>query len=120
MSEERDPVDLHALEAAKEKRAKAELLQQQIFDSDFNWFMRDKRGRRLMWGWLADAGVFRNPFVIGDQALTDFRCGEMNAGQRLHAAITRLCPELFHEMIKEQEDAERRRNSSSTDSISDA
>lgn len=109
----RDPVDLAGLEEDAAAHAEAERVEQEAIDSDFIWLMSNKRGRRLMWAWLEVAGVFRNPFVIGDQSLTAFRCGEMNVGQQLNANIQRLCPEHFHTMITEHNDATRRRTRTS-------
>lgn len=63
-----------------------------------------------MWRWLEKTGLFRNPFVPGGHGLTEFKCGEQNIGQQLLAEIHELCPEKYHEMVKEQQkDAARRR-----------
>lgn len=112
MTTELDPVDLAALDEAKARTAEADRLLQQIHDGDFVWLMKDKRGRRFIYGLLDFTGVFRNPFVWDNPHGTDFRCGVMNVGQRYLGRIHELCPELYHVMIKEQEDVHRERKSS--------
>lgn len=112
MSNELDPVDLAGLDEAKAAQADADRLVKQLQDGDFVWLMRDKRGRRFIYGLLDFTGVFRNPFVWNDPHGTDFRCGVMNAGQRYLGRIHELCPELYHVMIKEQEDVHRERKPS--------
>lgn len=75
-------------------------------------------GRRFVWLFLADCGVFRNPFT-GNALNTAFAAGELNVGQRLLAEITEAAPEQFLLMQKENLDAERSRRdaaSAATDS----
>lgn len=110
MSTDLDPLDLNAQEEAKAEQAKADRLLQQIADDDFKWLMSEKRGRRFVYGLLDFTGVFRNPYVWDDPNGTGFRCGEMNVGQRYLGRIHELCPQLFHTMIKEQEDDRRKRS----------
>jgi len=101
VSSEHDPLDERAQEAAKSEQDKARRLRQQIDEDDFNWLMSDKRGRRFVWRQVLEVtGVFRNPFT-GEDARTNFRCGEMNVGQHLLAKIHQLCPEKYHLMVKE-------------------
>ena len=113
MTQERDPVDLAAQEVAAAEQAEDERTRQIILDDDLLWEMQQKIGRRFVFRLLSDTGVFRNPYVDGNSEGTSFKCGEMNVGQRYLASIMRLCPELFHIMIKEQENVGRKRKRSS-------
>lgn len=68
---------------------------------DLQWLMSDKRGRRIVWRWLSDSGLFQNPFN-NSGSVTAFNCGRMNEGQRLLARIMEHAPEAYSEMQKEQ------------------
>jgi hypothetical protein len=76
--------------------------------SDFKWLMAHKQGRRVMWRLLGMTGLFRNPYIAGDDSGTHFRCGEQNVGQQLMAEIHGLCPEHYHTMTKEYQEYVRR------------
>lgn len=73
---------------------------EQVADEDIGWLMESRRGRRIMWRLLSESGVFRNPFA-GERGATDFRCGEMNQGQRLLARVHRVAPEQYVLMVAE-------------------
>lgn len=107
--EKHDPLDRRAQEAAQAEQAKAEQLQRYQEVEDFKWLMAYKQGRRIMWRMLGLTGLFRNAFVPGDQAVTGFRCGEQNIGHKLLNEIHTLCPEKYHEMVKEQQRHDRSR-----------
>lgn len=102
-----DPTDLEALAAAKKlKEEHAAFLQRREID-DFKWLMQDKRGRRIVYGLLAFTGAFRNPFVAGQQDLSDYNCGLQSVGQKLFADIQEYCPEHYETMLKEKKDDNR-------------
>ena len=65
--------------------------------------MSTQQGRRMVWLFLAECGVFRNP-ATANALSTQFACGEMNVGQRLLARITELAPDAFLVMQKESID----------------
>lgn len=73
---------------------------EQVADEDIGWLMESRRGRRIMWRLLSDSGVFRNPYA-GKRDDTDFRCGEMNQGQRLLARVHRVAPQHYVTMVAE-------------------
>lgn len=75
---------------------------------DFVWLMTHKQGRRVMQRLLSMTGVFRNPYVPGDEGGTNFRCGEQNIGQQLLAEIDQLCPDKYCLMLKEQKNYVRK------------
>jgi len=64
------------------------------------------RGRKLIWGLLGLAGVFRQPFNQ-DLRLTDFNCGSLNLGLALYADCLQASPELTAMMTKEQANVDR-------------
>jgi len=66
-------------------------------DASFCWLMADRRGRRVVWRLLSDAGVFRASMAATPE-LTAFNEGRRATGLALLADISRLCPERFAEM----------------------
>ena len=66
-------------------------------DAAFCWLMADRRGRRVVWQLLADAGVFRSSMTVTPE-LTAFNEGRRSTGLALLADVSRLCPERFAEM----------------------
>ena len=66
-------------------------------DASLCWLMSDRRGRRVVWQLLADAGVFRGS-MAGTPELTAFNEGRRSTGLALLADISRLCPGRFAEM----------------------
>ena len=73
---------------------------EQVADEDVGWLMSTKQGRRAIWRLLSESGVFRNPYS-GKREDTDFRCGEMNVGQRLLARVLRVAPHEYVQMTAE-------------------
>ena len=104
-----DPTDIEAQkEAQRLKDEEAAFLRRRDID-DFKWLMQDKRGRRIMYKLLADTGVFRNPFVAGQQDLTAYNSGAMSIGQKFFADINEFCPEHYETMLKDRKDDNRKR-----------
>lgn len=96
-----DPTDLHTQEADEAtQRRNADFLAKREVE-DLKWLMAHKQGRRLAWGLLSDAGIFRNPFNHSG-SITAFNCGQMNLGQQLLAKIMEHAPEAYVVMTKEQ------------------
>lgn len=91
MSESFDP---HA--AAREELAKR---QEQ---EDVQWLMAHEAGRRIVWGLLEFAGVYRTS-MTGDN-FTFFNEGQRNVGLRLVAQVQTHCPIEYAQMIKEHRD----------------
>lgn len=95
-----NPTDLQQIASIRQSAAEAARFAQQQALDDFRWLMAAPQGRRLVWGWLSDAGVFRNPFGATD-AQTAFACGQMANGQQLLARVMQQTPEAFAQMLKE-------------------
>lgn len=86
-----------------DKRAAAELAkqrQQQQDEDDMRWLMGDERGRRLMWNWLGDAGLFRSSYAT-DPIVMSFKEGERNRGLAMQAQVMTHAPEQFIRMLAE-------------------
>jgi hypothetical protein len=62
-----------------------------------------REGRIWFWDLLARCGVFRNPWTA-NALVTAHACGEMNVGQEVLAEVTRLVPDYFATMLKENND----------------
>ena len=109
-----DPLDLPAQAKAQEATELERKLQRDREASDFRWLLNHKQGRRLMWKWLGEAGIFHSSFGGGSDA-TNFREGTRAFGLKLLQEIQTLCPERFGEMMveaRQQEKTEHGRSSS--------
>ncbi len=101
-----------------EKAAQAQLLAMAEIE-DFIWLMSDKRGRRIVWRLLGEAGVFKTSYQPGMDAMqTAFNEGGRNQGVKLMAWITQHCPDRFSEMQKEAQNHVRRSTSRTRDASS--
>lgn len=96
-----DPLDLQGQEAAKIKASEGQAHQRRIELEDVRWLMSDKRGRRLMWRLLSEAGIYRLSFAY-DPSATAFNEGQRNIGLRFQADVMDGCPERFLEMHQEK------------------
>lgn len=103
MVREYDPQDIEAQSKADESRRTAKRLDQDSEESDLKWLMGSRRGRRIVWRLLDQAGVFRSSFSP-NAAQMAFNEGNRNYGQRTLAQIHTHCPELYPLMVKEQSD----------------
>ncbi len=101
-----DPLDTHAQEQAEVTRNRVARQKAEQEQADFVWLMGSKRGRRIVWRWLARAGVFRSSFDP-DPALMAFREGEKNEGLRVLAQVHEFCPGLYPQMVEENADDRR-------------
>ena len=57
-----DPLDLKAQERGKSDKDMQLRLLREAEESDVKWLMANKRGRRIVWRLLDQAGVFRSTF----------------------------------------------------------
>jgi len=81
--------------------AREELAKRQE-EADTKWLMSHAEGRRIVWGLLDVAGVFRTSMTADNW--TFFNEGQRNVGLRLMARIQEHCPEMYTQMIKEHRD----------------
>lgn len=95
-----NPTDLHAQQMIRDEKRKLDAARAKEKEDDFRWLMGSKRGRRIVWGLLEEAGVFRLSFNTNAMSMS-FAEGNRNAGLRTLMQIHTLCPELYPTMIKE-------------------
>lgn len=103
MSDDFDPTDIEASAAARSDKDRRDRAARLMEEDDVKWLMGSKRGRRIAWRFLEQAGVFRSTFNTNALAMA-FAEGGRNAGLRMLSLIHSLCPELYHPMVKEQAD----------------
>ena len=85
-----------------EVAAREELATRQV-ENDTKWLMAHPEGRRIVWGQLEDAGVFRTSMTADNW--TFFNEGQRNMGLRLMARVQEHCPDEYALMLKENRDA---------------
>lgn len=108
-----DPTDIKGQETVREDDATRKRLASETESSDFKWLMGSKRGRRIVWRLLEQAGVFRISFDANALRMA-FNEGNRNYGNRVLDQIHRDCPELYTVMIKELNDGRSDGNGSNT------
>lgn len=96
-----DPLDLKGQEKQKGERKATAKIDRENEEADIKWLMSSKRGRRVVWRLLEQAGVFRLSFNTNAMAMS-FAEGNRNYGLQILGLIHSLCPELYPTMIKEQ------------------
>lgn len=95
-----DPLDLRGQERANADKATRERLARESEEADLKWLMGSKRGRRIVWRLLDQAGIYRLSFNTNAMQMA-FAEGNRNYGNRVLAAIHAPCPELYPVMVKE-------------------
>jgi hypothetical protein len=96
-----DPFDTRGLERIQANNALRIKLDRDSEESDIRWLMSSKRGRRIVWRLLDQAGVFRSSFNTNAMTMS-FAEGNRNYGLRVLSQVHTLCPELYPTMTKEQ------------------
>jgi hypothetical protein len=96
------PTDLVEQEKDQQDRILRDRLEQETAAADVKWLMSSKRGRRIVWRLMADAGVFRSVFNTNSMAMA-FSEGNRNTGLRMFNSVMELCPEMFSVMTKEMQ-----------------
>lgn len=96
-----DPLDIKGQDKAKADKDALDRIARESEESDVRWLMGNKRGRRILWRLLDQAGVFRSSFNTNALSMS-FAEGNRNYGLRTLAMIHSLCPEHYSTMIKEQ------------------
>ncbi len=69
-------------------------------DADLMWLLGHKEGRRIVWGMLGRSGIMRPVFNTNSMQMA-FNDGVRNEGIKLFADISRVCPESYIQMMKE-------------------
>lgn len=105
MLEEVEPFDVNREIAEQDRADEAGKLKRLIEDTDFEWLMSRKQGRRIVWRLLDLAGVFRLSYAGEATHATAFAEGSRQIGNVLLADIHRLCPQRYQDMVTEQTSA---------------
>jgi hypothetical protein len=104
---EYDPLYPQSLEQAQQDKAVKARLIQGNEDVDLKWLMGSKRGRRIVWRLMDQAGVFRPSFNT-DAALMSYHEGYRAWGTYTLTQIFAVCPDYFSTMLKEAKDEHNR------------
>lgn len=96
-----DPFDLDAANARDTQRTDAQRARQEAADKDLRFVMGDARGRRVLWGLLEEAGIYRSSFSVDPLAMAHAE-GRRDMGLRLLARLMRTTP---GEYLKAQEES---------------
>jgi hypothetical protein len=95
-----DPLDIRGQEKTESDKKLREKLSRENEEVDLKWLMSSKRGRRILWRLLDQAGVFRLSFNTNAMSMA-FAEGNRNFGNRALSLIHTHCPELYPQMVKE-------------------
>jgi hypothetical protein len=98
-----DPIDLRGQEEHRRNEANRIRLAKEVERSDIKWQMGSKRGRRIIWRLLDEAGIHRSSFDKDPYQMA-FNEGWRNAGNALLAKLDDACPDLYLAMLKEHSD----------------
>jgi len=98
-----DPLGTDELDGAQQLEAEQHRVDRDREIADLKWLMGHEEGRRIAWGLLGRAGVFRTSFSP-DGLQMAFNEGNRNLGVYLLAEINEHCPRRYMEMIKEQKE----------------
>jgi hypothetical protein len=95
--------------ADKSQVKQAEYKQKRMRDielDDVRHVLSTPNGRRYMWRYLAECGVFQTSF--DGSSRTYFREGERNIGLKILADINEAQPEAYVTMLKEAQEMEKK------------
>lgn len=94
----RDVGDLRSVKAA-EKETKSEA---QLSAEHLRTMMLEQQGRKWFFDLLTKCHILRNPFSP-DPLRMSFECGEMNIGQQVFIELQAACPDLYLQMMEENQ-----------------
>lgn len=96
---ERNPTDLNDQRITADKLQALAKQEQERERQDIVWLMSTPGGRRIMWGLLGKAGVFKSSFT--GNSTTFFNEGQRNLGLIYLNLINEVCPDQYVAMAKE-------------------
>lgn len=99
------PIDLRERTRLKEDAVKASRLDQLEADEDLRFIMSSAPGRRFVWRWLEEAGVYRSSFT--GNSTTFFNEGMRNMGLALLGHVHAVCPDQYAIMVKESQQTKK-------------
>ena len=95
-----DPTDLSLQDEAAANRNLKGRLERDSEESDVKWLMSSKRGRRIVWRLLSQAGVFQ-PVFHPTAMIMSFSEGKRNYGLQILTLVNTHCSDLYSTMVKE-------------------
>jgi len=95
-----DPTDLKTQEEARKASELQARLDREAEEGDCRWLMSSKRGRRIVWRLLEQAGVFRSSFSTTAMQMA-FNEGYRNYGNHTLGLLHQYCKELYPQRIKD-------------------
>jgi len=105
---ELDPYDVPGQDEAREQAGAKARQARETEESDVQWLMSSKRGRRIVWRLLEQAGVFRSSFSEKPTIMA-YQEGCRHFGTHILSLVHNYCPELYPAMLKEHTDGKRSR-----------
>lgn len=97
-----DPTDLRRQDLDREELEARERVTRETEINDLKWLMSSKRGRRIVWRWMASARTFQSSFSTNAMTMA-FNEGNRNLGLQLLHEVMENCPEQFPLMQDEQQ-----------------
>lgn len=101
-----EPTDIEGENLRAQRVADRQLIEHEREQADYEWFLNDARGRRIVWRLLTEAKIYSTSFT-GDAEGTIFNEGRRDMGLQLLSKINEVNPEAYTKMMKEREDYER-------------
>jgi hypothetical protein len=98
---QRDPIDIREQQDEQDSAVRKAQLAAEQDAADFKWLMDSKRGRRLMWRLLEQAGVFKSSFDTSALRMAMLE-GQRNYGLCWLNEIMASAPDKFQLMLTEQ------------------
>lgn len=95
-----DPFDLQEQEEAKADKETKARLARELEEADLKWLMSSKRGRRIIWRLLSQAGVFQ-PVFHPTAMIMSYQEGKRNYGLQILTEVNKHCSDLYPTMMKE-------------------
>ncbi len=87
-------------EAGKRTKRQAERDRKRQVAADYQWLMGAKAGRRLVWSWIVEAGIYQGSYR-GHVNDCIFAEGRRAFGLKIVDELQAFCPELYDEMSRE-------------------
>lgn len=94
-------LDQNEIEAARAGNAKAQHIRQNEERAALRAFVSDPAGRRLLWRWLANGGVYRSSFA-SDPYTTAYNEGRRAAALQMLGDLAAADPQAYPTMMEEQ------------------
>jgi hypothetical protein len=90
---------------------KIEKTREKIEKDDLAWLLSDRRGRRIYWKWMSMCGPFKQSFSQKGNDRTNFNEGRRSIGLLMLDELTKVKPEAYVQMSREDRDEEFLRSS---------